>query len=518
MKPRFLIAVFALFASVEAFGANVQADETSFEAPVDLAGTVWLNNPYGSIDVVGGEGNRVVVTVQRIINAMNDQAMKDAKEIVITTLSGDPRVRVVKTTFPERSDPRWKAIVNYNVRVPRSVHVKIAGRAMDHIRVSQMLGNVSVNAISGTIVLSNLGGASTVETINGRVIYDYPERPLANARVQAINANIDIYAPPQSIFDWVAETLTGDLLTTFDTRGLFTGNVYRGHANSSGGPTLTTSTLSGRVMLLARGTTPQQARRVTRQTVNAPQGSSNRNDLPPVRKVQIPFIYDQLWLFTADVADVSIGEIHGSTRILTGAGEVELGVVYGTAVVNSRGGPLNFGDMMGPLDVHTDAGDVTIRVSRQGGSASTEGGSVRVMYAGGPMNLRSGGGDIIVQQAGAPIDAATLSGDISLTLSPLLKTQRVTAKTSQGNVTLVVNPNFAADIDAIVITNDGDANRIRSDFNLTFRREAHNGKTRIRATGKINGGGERVELVAEDGSINISSQVVSPMVIASPRR
>jgi DUF4097 and DUF4098 domain-containing protein YvlB len=187
-------------------------------------------------------------------------------------------------------------------------------------------------------------------------------------------------------------------------------------------------------------------------------------------------------------------------------------------VVNSRGGPLNFGDMRGPIDVHTDAGDVTVRVSRQGGTASTEGGSVRVIYAGGPMNLRSGGGDIIVQQANAPIDASTRSGDISLTLSPLQKTQRVTAKTSQGNVTLVVNPNFAADIDATLVTNDSDANRIHSDFNLTFRREAHNGKIRIRATGKINGGGERVELSAEDGSINISSQVVNPMVIANPRR
>jgi len=94
----------------------------------------------------------------------------------------------------------------------------------------------------------------------------------------------------------------------------------------------------------------------------------------------------------------------------------------------------------------------------------------------------------------------------------------MTAKTSQGNVALVVSPTFAADIDALVITGDADANTIRSDFNLTIRREAYNGKTRIRATGKINGGGERIELVAEDGSINISSQVIAPMVISNPRQ
>jgi DUF4097 and DUF4098 domain-containing protein YvlB len=516
MKFRFLIAVLALFASVEAFG-GVQVDEASFEALVDLNGSVLLLNAYGSVDVVGGDGNKVVITVQRVINAMNDQALKDAKEVVNTTLEGNASMRVAKTTFPEPRDPRWTAVVNYTVRVPRSVHVKVVGRSMDHIKVSQILGNVTVNAFSGTIILSNLGGASVVDTINGRVIYDFPDRPLANARITAVNADIDIYAPRESAFDWVAETLMGDLLTSFDMRGLFNGNVYKGHANNSGGPTLTTITFSGRVRLLARGTAPEQARRVSR-TVSAPQGSSNTASLPPVREVKIPIVYRAMWVYEADVADISIGEIHGSTRIMTGAGEVELGVVFGTANVNSRGGPLTFGDMMGPIDVHTDAGDVTVRVARQGGSASTEGGSVRVTYAGGPMTLRSGGGDIVVQQAAGSIDATTRSGDIGVTLSPLQKTQRVTAKTSQGNVTLVVNPNFAADIDAIVVTEDGDANRIHSDFPLTIRREAYNGKTRIHATGKINGGGERVELVAEDGSINISSQVVSPMVIASPRR
>ena len=109
----------------------------------------------------------------------------------------------------------------------------------------------------------------------------------------------------------------------------------------------------------------------------------------------------------------------------------------------------------------------------------------------------------------------TRSGDINITVSPMLKTNRVLAKSSQGNVTLILSPSFAADIDATVVTDDADANRIRSDFNLSVRRETANGKTRLHATGKINGGGDRIELYAEDGSINISSQVITP--VAPPR-
>jgi hypothetical protein len=52
---------------------------------------------------------------------------------------------------------------------------------------------------------------------------------------------------------------------------------------------------------------------------------------------------------------------------------------------------------------------------------------------------------------------------------------------------------------------------------VTVRREQVGNKTRIRATGKINGGGERVELYAEDGDIHISSQNITPIRLANPK-
>jgi DUF4097 and DUF4098 domain-containing protein YvlB len=520
MKTRSIIAALTLVASIEALGAPTpQSEQFTRELSIDGTGTVWLNNPYGSIDVAGTDEDKVVITVNRVITAMDDNALRDAREALLTTFEGDARVRVIKTNFPEPRDPRWAATVNYFVRVPHNVNVKIGGRAMDHIRLAQIAGTVTINAFSGTIILSNVTGPSTVQTVNGRVIYDYAQRPTANARVQAINADIDIYAPREAPFEWVADTIKGDLLTSFELRGLFTGNVFHGRANSGlPGPTLATSTVAGRVMLLARGTSPQQARRVLAAPVFGVEGSRvpEPADLPPARKFQVPIIYSQKWEFASNVADVAVGEVHGSARVLTGAGEVDLGTVFGPCEIDSGGGPLTLGDMRGPINVHTDAGDVNIRVAHQGGSASTDGGIVKVGYTAGPLTLRSGGGDIVVQQALGAIDAATRSGDISITVGPSMKTDRILAKTSQGNINLIVSPTFAADIDATLMTSDADANQIRSDFNLTVRREAVNGKTRVHATGKINGGGDRIEIFAEDGSINISSQVITPSTL--PRR
>src|SRR6266850_4664430 len=198
MRRRILLPVLALFASIEAYAAAPQVDQFTRELPIDATGTVWLNNPYGSIDVAGTDDDKLTITVQRQITAMDDQSLMDARRAVVITFEGDSRNQVIKTRFPEPRDPRWDARCNYFVRVPRSVNVKIGARTMDHIRLTQLAGTVTVNAISGTVILSNVSGASTVETVNGHVIYDYPQRPTADAHVQVINADIDIYAPRES--------------------------------------------------------------------------------------------------------------------------------------------------------------------------------------------------------------------------------------------------------------------------------------------------------------------------------
>ena len=66
------------------------------------------------------------------------------------------------------------------------------------------------------------------------------------------------------------------------------------------------------------------------------------------------------------------------------------------------------------------------------------------------------------------------------------------------------------------MTSDPDSNAIHSDFNLTIRRDRVGNRTRVRATGKVNGGGERVELYAEDGDIHITTQSAAPVTVMTP--
>ncbi|MEA2164295.1 MAG: hypothetical protein QOK37_2422 [Thermoanaerobaculia bacterium] len=486
------------------------------EFAIEPTGSVWIDNPFGSIEVIGGDGTVVSITAERNIMAADQLSAREAADSVAVAFEGDTKVRLIRSVMPALRNAH--ATIDYIIHVPRSVAVKIGSKSADHIRVSHIRGSVTVNGFGGTLIMEDVIGASAVSMVNGRIIYDYQNRPTARADVQAVNADIDINMPANAKFDWIADTLNGDILTTFPSvRGSrFTGTVFHGQINGPGGPVLNTSTMMGRVLLNSKGSTidPRSVR------VNQADHRQQLGDvlLRPSQTIQLPFTTGD-WVFAASVANIAVGEVRGNAHIETGAGEVELGAVFGQCIVSSMGGPLNLGDIVGPLSAHTGAGDVLVRVARMGGEVSTDGGLIRVLYAGGPLMLRSGGGDIIVKQASGAVDAATISGDITITGDPRQRTIKVTAHTAQGNVILNVSPRFGADIDATILTSDPDKNEMHIDFTgLAVRREQAGTKTRIRATGKINGGGERVELYAEEGDIHISSQTISPVRLANPKR
>jgi DUF4097 and DUF4098 domain-containing protein YvlB len=513
---RILIVVAALLPATELLATTFAPSKRVVrEFAIEPTGSVWIDNPFGSIDVIGGEGNSISVTAERAIVATDAAAAREAADAVMVSFEGDNKVRLIRTVMPALRNAH--ATIDFTIRIPKGIAVKIGSKSADHIRVAHVAGSVTVNGFMGTLIMEDVSGASAISMVNGRVIYDYQERPIAKAEVQVVNADIDIYVPASSKFEWIADTINGDILTTFPIRGgRFVGTIFRGQVNGPGGPIINTSTMMGRVLLHAKGSTAE----ARSMRVNAASHQRAPSDvlLRPSQKIQLPFVTGD-WVFAASVADVTVGEVRGNAHVETGAGEVELGTVLGQCYVTSMGGPLNLGDIVGPLFAHTGAGDVLVRAARMGGELSTDGGLIRVVYAGGPMTLRSGGGDIIVRQTSGAIDAETTSGDITITGDPKQRTLKLTAKTAQGNVVLNVSPRFGADIDATILTSDPDMNQMHIDFTgLTMRREQAGAKTRIRATGKINGGGERVELYAEEGDIHISAQTITPVRLANPRR
>jgi DUF4097 and DUF4098 domain-containing protein YvlB len=514
-------AAIGLLIAANGFAGNVTVTERLIkELTLDGNGTLWIDNAVGNVDVIGSDAPNISVTIFKTTIGADRAEMDEGRQQTVVNFEGDQNSRFVRTILPAIHSSRWTSNVSYIFRVPHTIHVRIAVRTADRIRIAQINSDVTVKSFAGTIILDGVTGPSMVDTTNGRVVYIYHQKPSAQAQIQAVSADIYLNVPPDSSFNWVADTLRGDVRTNLPIRAEYLGSAFRGTVNAPGGPTLSMQTLLGSIHMLGNGLSPETVRSLREtavtesKTVRVP---TKTLMMQPSRRIQLPIAMGPFEL-SASVADVEVGEIRGSAHVETAAGEIKLGTVYGDCNVVSLGGPLDLGDIIGTLFASTQAGDVHVRAARVGGRIFTAGGSIRLLYTGGTTALQSGGGDIVVRQAAGAINAETRSGDINITTDPNQKTQKIEARTGRGNVTINLTPGFGADIDAMIVAVDPDAFTINSDFTgLQITKSRVGGKTRIRATGKLNGGGERIDLYAEEGDIRISNLTASPLTIISPQ-
>ncbi|HVS30194.1 MAG TPA: hypothetical protein VMS98_01960 [Thermoanaerobaculia bacterium] len=514
-----------LFAALIAVATTASADRFSGldrfhrEIPIFIGGAFSLDNreASGDIDIIGTDEPRANITIVRTIRGLDDAAVTEGKQMTQPSFTGDDRHRIVRTWLSPMRSGRWSADFAYVVKVPRTVNVTVSSTTSNRIRVSDMRGTVRISNMNGGIVLERLSGAVLVESVNGNISFQAPAE-VGNIQLTTINGTVEVHAPTEAAFRWVAEAVKGDIRTTFPIQGNFRGNTFSGYVKEPGRATILMRTLLGNVLLLRNGSTGAQAQSVK----NVIQPTAPAAQQQPMRGLVARSLTEAVvngnLQYATSMGDVTIGEVRGWAIIRTGAGSVEFGSVQGDLQVESNGGPLSLGNIFGQLTARTAAGDVVVESARRGGSIFTGGGIIRLLYSGGPMRLESGGGDIVVRRAAGPVSAETRSGDITITLDHASRSQRVGAKTLKGNLLLNVGAGFGADVEATILTNDANAHAIRSDFpGLTVRRDQVGGKTRIRATGRINGGGERVELSAENGGIQIASQLSATSVVNAPR-
>jgi hypothetical protein len=225
-------------------------------------------------------------------------------------------------------------------------------------------------------------------------------------------------------------------------------------------------------------------------------------------------VIDGDFRFETSLGNIFLAEIRGNANISTRAGEIVLGRVDGNCEATSQGGPINIGEVAGDLQARTSVGDISVRAARSGGVINTEGGSVTVVFAGGPIDIRSGGGDLTLQSATSRVRAQTSNGDIELTMDPKVRSAAINASTVGGSIRLNVAPGFAGDFEITVLTDDANAEKIHVDLQgLTIQKDEFAGRTRIRARGKVNGGGEHVQLFVDGGNVQVRSAARSVVVM-----
>ncbi|HVT04712.1 MAG TPA: hypothetical protein VHL58_15220 [Thermoanaerobaculia bacterium] len=488
--------------------------------PIAMNGALWIDDSNGSVSVTGADRSDILIEATTIVRAADDDALAVAKTQAQLFFAGDQTKRVAKAVIPEANN-RWVISVNYVIQVPRTISLNIVGGTDDKVQVSNVFGPLFVRTVGGTIELHDALGGLDIDSANANIFVYYSNPPRVPSKIASLNGSIELHVPQNGGVAWLADTLNGDILSAIDVPGRFVprvnGHVYRGSVGS-GGPLIQTRTITGRIYLL-----PKENPRAIPRSLIPPteQQQSGPEDVrlvlerwravflqPPTDPTGSVYVahsrFNGDFEFDTNNGNVFIGQVDGAAKVTTGAGEIALGRVLGTCNVRSLGGPLNLGEVAGQLSARTSAGDILVRAARRGGTVQTEGGSIYVLYSGGPMTLDSGGGDVTLRQAMAGVKATTKSGDISIAVDAGARSATVDARTVGGSIFLNLPPGFPATIDATILTRDDNMHSIQSDMpGLTILKDKVGNMTRIRAQGKINGGGDKMTLHVENGNIRI---------------
>ncbi len=233
---------------------------------------------------------------------------------------------------------------------------------------------------------------------------------------------------------------------------------------------------------------------------------------------------------TTSGGDIELDEIGGTVEASTAGGDIVVSDCKGSATVKTSGGDILLTEVGGEVEASTAGGDIAVHTSTGAVKASTSGGDVGLYDIGGPIIAKTAGGDITSRGVKGGVQATTSGGDIDLrgvegfieastaggdlygemTLRDFSVAHHVRMKTSGGEVTLVIPEALPATVQAVLKITERARDRyeIISDFPLTTKEETGEGWGRriekvIRATGDLNGGGDRIELETTNGNIRI---------------
>lgn len=197
-------------------------------------------------------------------------------------------------------------------------------------------------------------------------------------------------------------------------------------------------------------------------------------------------------------------------EVRTSGGDIDIREVSGRVEASTSGGDIVVEQCSGEAVVRTSGGDIIVRNSGGDTHASTSGGDIEVYNINGSVEARTSGGDLELRDIHGALDGATSGGDITaaVTLTDFSKAHAITLRSSGGSIELSIPEKMPATVRAeITIEQRGwgsfERYEILSDFPLTMSRDKTAGREIVRAEGKLNGGGDLIDLRTSNGNIQI---------------
>ena len=257
---------------------SVQDHETiqkTLPLPAAAHKSLEIDNVFGSIEVTGETPNDVQLVVQKTLRAESKDSLERARKEVTLDITQDEGALKLYVNGPfrchcddcseSRHDDGYSVKMDFRVRVPRDIDVKVKTVNEGRVVVRNINGSFLVRNVNGDIEMENLSGSGTARTVNGPVKVSFRQNPRENSAFRTVNGEVELRFAHDLSADFRFKTFNGGIYSDFpvtalpvhavseERRGgklILRADRFTGARIGSGGPEIQAENLNGDIRIL----------------------------------------------------------------------------------------------------------------------------------------------------------------------------------------------------------------------------------------------------------------------------
>jgi hypothetical protein len=271
----FLIGIITLDAESFRFEEKEEIRKTlKFQDP-SKPKELFVDNIWGSIEVVGYRGKEVKLLVHKTIKGRNKEKIQKAKEEVELEITEEGNTIDIYVDGPFRDrnkrrrwrnwrNPGYKVHYDFELKVPYKTDLYLKTVNSGDIEVNNVEGEFEVKNVNGRIKMNEIAGAGDAHTVNGNVKVLFSRNPESDCSFRTVNGDVEITFRPNLSADLLLKTFNGNAYTDFSVsympvkksvskrykgKYVYKSNRFFGVRTGKGGPEIKFDTLNGDILI-----------------------------------------------------------------------------------------------------------------------------------------------------------------------------------------------------------------------------------------------------------------------------
>ncbi len=211
-------------------------------------GTLAVYNVFGSINVEGYAGDKIIMEIDETISGDSQQIVDEGKkefklmfdqkaDSVIAYIAApyDSRPHRWQREYEYRPRIEYTYKLDYTIKVPFNMALCVSTVNDGHMYVKNVYGALKVTNVNGGIEIVNAKGATYAHTVNGPVTVNYLSVPPDASSYQTINGKMNITFPANLAADLEFKSMNGQFYTDFPDVEMLPAQVIKTAAKGNSG-------------------------------------------------------------------------------------------------------------------------------------------------------------------------------------------------------------------------------------------------------------------------------------------